>query len=107
MYTKDFHSLTVNEALYELEQAIKTARRDKDKVLCLIVGYGSSGRTHKIKTAFLELLDTKAKNNLIKAYIAGENLDMFSKEYLSFKYLDRIPLEAKRKHNRGEIYVIL
>ena len=53
MLTRDIHSNneTVSVALYELKVSIDLTRHDRDKLLCLITGYGSSGKTHKIKTA--------------------------------------------------------
>ena len=59
MYTIDIHSNKerVNDALYQLDIAIKIARQDKDKILCLITGYGSHNTKHKIKTAIEEKLN--------------------------------------------------
>ena len=41
MITKDIHSNkeTVNDALYLLELAIREAKKDKDRILCLIINF--------------------------------------------------------------------
>ena len=108
MYTKDFHGLSLEAAEYELDLAIKTARRDKDKLLCLIVGHGASGKTHKIKTRFIELLALLEEKNQIKGFIKGEDLNIFSKAYQSFKFTNRVyPIINNGHPNQGEIYVVL
>ena len=105
---KDIHSNkeTVDVALYELEQAIKMCKRDKDKVLSLIVGYGSSSGHHRIKTAVLEKLEEYKNNNFIKDYIEGNRLDIFDATYQKFKYGHLIKEEDKMRKNPGIIYII-
>lgn len=107
MFEKDFHRLIVNEALYELKVFLSLAKKQKYKVVGLIVGYGSSGKTHKIKTAFLEELDSLKNKKYIKDYIKGEDLDLFNSRYLNFKYRELLPEEIKKHPNKGEIYVVL
>lgn len=109
MYTKDLHysGASVSSAISELEQSIKLARNSKERVLCLIVGYGSSGGSHKIKTAILEALTEKKNKNQIKEFIIGSNIDLFNVEYLNMKFRNLIPDDVKRRRNPGEIIVIL
>lgn len=109
MLTRDIHSSmeTVNTALYDLDISIKLGKKEKDKLVCLIVGYGSKGNSHKIKTACLAKLDELVRNNTIKDYIVGSNLDIFSSVYQNFKYKDRIPESEKTKKNPGAIYIIV
>ncbi len=105
---RDIHSNkeTVDQALYDLEQSIKLCKRSKDKLLALIVGYGSSSGHHMIKTAVLLKLDEYKEKNFIKGYIEGNKLDIFDSEYQKFKYKDLIPEEDKRRKNPGIIYII-
>lgn len=105
---KDIHSNkeTVDTALYELEQSIKLCKRTKDKLLILIVGYGSTSGHHKIKTNVLLKLEEYKNKNFIKDYIEGNKLDIFSLEYQKFKYSHLISEEEKRKKNPGIIYII-
>ncbi len=109
MYTCDIHSNkeTVNDALYMLDRAIQMARSDKDRLLCLIVGYGSKSGHHRIKDGVIEKLNDYKSHNRIKDYILGNNLDLFDPIYLSFKYKERIPDSEKRSKNPGAIYIIL
>ena len=108
MLTRDIHSNkeTVAVALYDLDESIKLARREGDKLLALIVGYGNRGGSHKIKTAVIERLNEYASKGFIKGYIEGNHLDIFDSIYQSFKYRDRIPEAEKRKRNPGIIYII-
>ncbi len=109
MLTIDIHSNkeTVSAALYQLGEAIRLARRDKDKLLCVIVGYGSTGKTHKIRTAVIDELTNLKINNNIKGFICGNNLDLFDPIYHGFEYRDRIPDSEKKKQNKGAIYIVL
>ena len=109
MYTVDLHlnGETVDSATSNLHNSIKLARKTKEKTLCLIVGYGSTGGTHKIKTAIeLELNNLKNKNQ-IKGYIFGNELDIFNVKYQTLKGKELIEQTAFKRHNPGEIIVIL
>lgn len=108
MLTRDIHSNkeTVDVALYDLKQTILLAKKQKEKVIALIVGYGSKGKTHKIQTAVLEALEEFKNNHFIREYIRGNDLDIFSVKYHSFKYKDLIPEGEKRACNPGVIYII-
>lgn len=107
MYTIDIHSNgeSVLTAIDMLKEAFNFGKKDKDKLLCVITGYGSSGKTHKIKTAVLEYLESN-KGKSFKDYIIGSDLDIFSLKYQSFKYGSRIPDSEKRLKNPGVIYII-
>ena len=106
MYTVDLHlkNETVETACYNLMETIKLARATRERVLCLIVGYGSTGGTHKIKTAVLERLSELQSKNQVKGFIEGNEIDMFNPKYLSLKNHEFIP---KGNYNKGEIIVIL
>lgn len=108
MYTVDIHynGATRLSTKHNIDQSIIIARRQPDKLLCLIVGRGNGG-THKIKTESLNILAEYKTQNKIKDYICGSDLEMFSSTFINFKYKDRIPLSEKTKHNAGAIYVIL
>lgn len=109
MYTVDLHlkNETAESAITNLHASIKLARKTKEKTMCLIVGYGSTGGTHKIKTAVLnELLELK-NHNQIKGYICGNELDIFNVNYQKLKNKELIEKDALKRKNPGEIIVIL
>ena len=107
MYTADIHSNkeTVKDAIYELDIALSFARKEKDKLLCLITGYGSKGTSHKIKSEILIILEEYIKDNKIKGFLLGSDIDMFNYKYQKFIYKDRIPKKDKIIKNPGAIYV--
>lgn len=107
MYTADIHSNfeTVKEAIYNLDIAISFARKEKDKLLCLIIGYGSKGTKHKIKTEILNKLNEYLDNKKIKGYLVGSEIDIFNGNYQKFIYKDRIPEKDKIIKNPGAIYI--
>ena len=107
MLTRDIHSNneTVSVALYELKVSIDLTRHDKDKLLCLITGYGSSGKTHKIKTAIIEKLDELKAKKQIKGYLLGSELDIFNLNYHNFSHKDKIPKSDFNRPNPGIIYI--
>lgn len=109
MLTRDIHSNkeTVDVALYDLKQTILLAKKQKEKVIALIVGYGSKGKTHKIQTAVLEALEEFNNKHFIRGYIKGNDLDIFSPVYHSFKFKELIPDSEKRLCNPGVIYIII
>lgn len=108
MYQVDIHKYkeTVKDALYELNVSISFGKREKDHLVKVITGYGSSGGTHKIKTAVISYLEEK-KGHGIKDYILGDDLINHSPKFFSFKYLDCIPESEKRALNPGVIYIIV
>lgn len=108
MYTVDIHysGATRQSARYNLDESIIIARRQPDKLLCLIVGRGNGG-THKIKTEIIEVLCEYKASNKIKDFICGSDLEMFSSAFMNFKFRDRIPDIEKKKKNAGAIYVVL
>lgn len=109
MFTRDIHSNNenVNTALYDLAKSIDMSRKAKEKLLCIIVGYGSTGKTHKIKNAVENELILLKNQNKIKDFIFGNDLDIFSSKYQSFKYSQIIPCEEKNKRNAGCVYIVL
>ncbi len=109
MYTIDLHlkNETKDTALYNMKQAILLARKSKEHVICFIVGYGSKGGTHKIKTACLEELEQLKNKKQILDYILSSEIDIFNIKYQTLngkKYLDSSFLKRK---NPGEIIVII
>lgn len=109
MFVCDIHSNfeTVDTAMYNMKETINLARRQREKVICFIVGYGSKGGSHKILSAAEEALTIMKEKNNIKDFIKGNHLDMFDSRYLEFKYKELIPNEEKRRKNPGAIFVIL
>ncbi len=109
MYTVDLHQKfeTVQTAESNLLVQIKLARKTKEKALCLIVGYGSSGGTHKIRTAILQALEDLSEKHQIKDFIIGSDLDIFNPKYQTLKGKEWIEKDCLRRKNKGEIIVIL
>lgn len=109
MFTRDLHlkNETVQTALYNLKETILLARNTKEHVVCLIVGYGSTGGTHKIKTAVLVQLEELKNKHQIKDYIEGNDLDIFNPRYQMLKGKEWLDKEALQRKNKGEIFVLL
>lgn len=109
MITIDIHSNheTVGDAISMLDGAIKLGRKEKDKIVCLIVGYGSKGTAHKIRSAVLEKLIEYKEKRFIKDYICGSDLDIFNLNYQKFIGKEKIGEEEKKKKNPGAIYLSL
>lgn len=109
MLTRDIHSHgeTAETALYELDQSIQLAKSRKERVLCLIVGYGSSGKTHRIQTEVLKALEDYRISRRIRGYIRGSDLDIFSLEYQKLVGKELIPEEEKKKRNPGAVYILV
>ena len=105
----DIHSNkeTKEQATYNLITWIKRCKKTNDKVLYVIVGYGSSSGKHKIKTNTLEIAEELKSKNQIKDYILGNELDIFNEKYQRFKYKELINDEEKRIKNPGLIVFIL
>ena len=105
----DIHSNkeTKEQASYNLLTWIKRCKKTKDKVLYVIVGYGSTSGKHKIKTNTLEIAEELKINSQIKDYILGNELDIFNEKYQKFKYKELIDEDEKRIKNPGLIVFIL
>lgn len=108
MITRDIHSNkeTINDALYALDIALKDAKRDPDRILCLITGYGSKGGTHKIQTNILLKLEEYLKINKIKAYILGSDID-YGTKYIEFLKMAPKFYNVEKQVNKGVIYIAL
>lgn len=108
MYTVDIHKYkeTIKEAIYELDVAIDFGKREKDHLVKVITGYGSTGGTHKIKTNVLEYLKDK-KNKGIKDFIISSDLVNHTGNFFEFKYLSIIPDDEKRSGNPGVIFIVV
>ena len=107
MFTRDIHSNkeTIIQAWYELDNSIFLAKKAKEKIVCLIIGYGSHNTSHKINTAILEKLAEYKSVGKVKDYIMGNKLDMFDLDYQKFKNKELIPEVEKRKKNPGCVYI--
>ena len=109
MFKTDIHShnQTINDAKYELDNYISIARTRHEKILCLVIGYGSHNTSHKINTNIINLVEEYKKNKKIKDYILGNKIDIFDINYQNFKGKDFLPEEEKKKRNPGNIYIYL
>ncbi len=109
MFIIDLHlkNETVNTAIYNMKQAIILARKSKEHVICFIVGYGSKGGSHKIKTACLEELERLKNINQIKDYIISSDIDIFNIKYQTLKGKEYLDSNIKNRKNPGEIIVII
>ena len=105
----DIHNNSQNKdtVKYELDKEIKSTKREKDRLILFIVGYGSSGGSHKIKNYVIEYLDEYIKTGFIKDYIIGSDIDIFNPKYQKFKGRENIPENVKKEHNPGTILVLV
>lgn len=97
---------TVFNAINHLKIFLNSVKK-KEKIVEVITGYGSTGGTHKIKTATLNFLEEKKEEGYIKDFIWGNELDIFNQKYQTFKYKELIPDICKRQLNAGSVYIIL
>lgn len=108
MLSRDIHyrKPTVDNALDHLNVFLKSVK-GKEKIVEVITGHGSTGGTHKIKTATIEYLEELKNKGYIRDYIVGNELDIFNPKYQKFTFKNLIPEAEKRKLNPGSIFVVL
>ena len=99
----------LDSAIFYLNKCIKDAKRDKDRIVMFITGYGSKGNTHKIRTKVLEVLEELVNKKSIKAYILGSDILELNDKYINFlKYMkNQAPNEMKSNNNQGIIYIFV
>lgn len=111
MYIADIHEdmPLVKEALTLFDKALSHAMNNKLKIFALVVGYGSTGGTSKIKSACITRLKNLKKDNSIKDFICGNEFDPFNKHYQELKteLKSLIPKEELKKRNDGMIYIFI
>ena len=71
---------TVEQALIRMDQAIRSARSKRCKILKLIHGYGSSGRGGAIRREAQSALAKHQRAGRIKAFVPGESFSPFYEE---------------------------
>ena len=108
MLSRDIHfgKPSVISALEHLDIFIKSAK-GREKIIEVITGYGSTGKSHKIKNAVLERLDELKKTGYIKDFICGNELDIFNTKYQKFKHRNLLPEDEKRILNAGKVFIVL
>lgn len=108
MLSRDIHygKPSVINAIEHLKLFLKSAK-GREKIVEVITGYGSTGKTHKIRNAVIEFLDELKHTNYIKDYIFGNELDLFCAKYQNFKFKQLIPEEEKRICNKGKVFIVL
>lgn len=62
----------------KLHLEIVTAKRQGIKALKIIHGYGSSGVGGRLKQGILEFLAARKKENVVKAFVTGEDWSIFN-----------------------------
>ena len=91
---------TVEQAESRLIGELGRARASGAKVVKLIHGYGSSGVGGKLRISIRQFLGTKKRRNTIKAFVAGEEWDIFNEG--SRRLLEACPeLSRDRDLGRG------
>jgi len=109
MISFDIHKnkASVYTAINSLDDYIKRNKKLKIRLFSVIVGHGSTGGSHKIKTAALIFLEEAKVKNKIRGYILGSDIDIFNNKYINFnsKLKKDITREMHQKHNPGEIYI--
>ena len=105
----DIHNNNQNKdtVKYELDKEIKSTKRESDRLLYLIVGYGSSGGSHKIKNYVIEYLNEYIKTGFVKDYIIGSDIDIFNPKYQQFKGREKLPENVKKERNPGVIIILV
>jgi phosphoenolpyruvate carboxylase len=68
---------TAQQAIIKMEQAIRSAKSKRVKVLKLIHGYGSSGRGGAIRHEAQSALAAHQRAGRIKAFVPGEEFSPF------------------------------
>ena len=108
MLSRDIHygKPSVINAIEHLELFLKSAKRS-EKIVEVITGYGSTGKTHKIKSAVIDYLDELKQKKYIKDFIWGNELDIFCSKYQKFPYKNLIPEIEKQSLNRGKVFIVL
>ena len=99
---------TVAVAMTMLENAIRFSR-NKDKIIKIIHGYGSTGKGGAIKTATHAYLSDKQRKGEIVCFIPGEALWVpmgLDEEITKYKSLLQSDSDYK-KGNDGISYVVL
>ncbi len=91
----------VKHAIDRLKVILHDAKKNKEKVIAIIHGYGSSGVGGKIKRNVHEFLEEEIKLHHIEKYIKGENFNMYNDESrnLHLKYPETS--EFYNKDNKG------
>ena len=107
MYTIDLHNSTTYSAIANLDKYLSFGRKEKDRLIKFITGYGKSNGSHKIKTALLNKLEEYKLIKKIKDYLDGSNNDMFKEQYHKFLGKNVIPEDERTKANSGIIYVFV
>lgn len=91
---------TVEQAERRLIGELGRARASGAKAVKLIHGYGSTGVGGKLRSSIRQFLGAKKRRNTIKAFVPGEEWDIFNEE--SRRLLEACPdLSRDRDLGRG------
>lgn len=91
---------TVANARIKLDQALRTAKSRKVKVVKIIHGYGSSGKGGAIKRDVQAFLTQKKSSGNIRGFVPGERFSPFDAHARAM--LDQCPELAKDSdYSRG------
>ncbi|MCL2856820.1 MAG: Smr/MutS family protein [Oscillospiraceae bacterium] len=71
---------TVEQAIIRMDQAIRSTKSKRGKVLKLIHGYGSTGKGGAIRHGVQSALAAHQRAGRIKAFVPGEEFSPFSLE---------------------------
>ncbi|MCL2579205.1 MAG: Smr/MutS family protein [Oscillospiraceae bacterium] len=71
---------TVEQAIIRMDQAIRSAKSKRGKVLKLIHGYGSSGKGGAIRDGVQSALAAHQRAGRIRAFVPGEAFSPFYPE---------------------------
>lgn len=100
---------TLEEARRILAAELRTARREKAKLLKIIHGYGASGQGGVLRIGLRKSLRLRKKEGLIADFIPGEDLTIFNRQVLEL--LEAVPeLRADpdlRAGNEGVTLIVL
>jgi hypothetical protein len=80
---------TLDEARRRVIEAIKSARRDRVRILKVIHGYGSSGKGGRLCVGLRKSFGLRKKEGVIRDFVAGPDFSIFNQTTLSL--LEAVP----------------
>ncbi len=95
----------VSSAINRCDELIKLAKKMHEHVIHLIIGYGSTGGSHKINIAIYNHLEELLLKKQIKGYAKG-TLDFTDPNYLKMPYKELIDEKARKRGNLGTVFVV-
>lgn len=83
-----------DEAMETLKAMVSLSKKNRDRCLIVIHGYGSTGRGGKIREKARQWLNAQVRKGTVKAVVYGEDFNVFSPKAVELKnrYRELAPL---------------